>query len=430
MFCNKCGNKVNSNQKFCSKCGNEIKQLKKFCNKCGTQVSSSQKFCNKCGNKLLDNVEKTINTHLNYNNTKKEKKKITIVLPISIILSVLVFILLVIVGIYFIISNTKSSYYFDDIEIGQAQINQSDTKTSGSNISSKGKYRTDIITDNTYSGISVKNKSDAHKLIVQDSVNQKQSNYPKEIIEIENEIIQKYSITAVNLKEMDVEFAKELENVLDKIYKEYPNARKHLTNLTLIDSNNTDANVIAQFMPIFVFGTSNTSTSRPWVIKTQVQLNSRYFLNPEKLEKDAKSGSKSGHFPPNATKYSALAHELGHYLSFIAVINYYSTDSIVTVEDGNFQNYYNLSNDYWNMIFSKKMLDEAYQNYIKDNGNIDFDKWRGQISMYALAKSDDGEYLYDETVAEAFHDVYLNGNNASVPSKYIVEVLKKYVESR
>ena len=74
------------------------------------------------------------------------------------------------------------------------------------------------------------------------------------------------------------------------------------------------------------------------------------------------------------------------------------------------------------------MLDEAYQNYIADNGNINFDEWRGQISEYALAKDDSGEYIYDETIAEAFHDVYLNGEDANIVSKYIVEVLKKYIE--
>ena len=73
------------------------------------------------------------------------------------------------------------------------------------------------------------------------------------------------------------------------------------------------------------------------------------------------------------------------------------------------------------------MLEEAYQNYLSSNQSIGFDEWRGQISEYALAKDATGNYIYDETVAEAFHDVYLNGNNANIASKYIVEVLKKYI---
>ena len=35
------------------------------------------------------------------------------------------------------------------------------------------------------------------------------------------------------------------------------------------------------------------------------------------------------------------------------------------------------------------------------------------------------EIIYDETIAEAFHDVYLNGDNATPASIYIVRVLKQ-----
>ena len=98
------------------------------------------------------------------------------------------------------------------------------------------------------------------------------------------------------------------------------------------------------------------------------------------------------------------------------------------LEDEKLDAYYNIYRDFKESTFSKKMLDEAYKNYVKDYNDIDFDIWRGKISQYALAKDDSGDYLYDETVAEAFHDVYLNGNQASIPSKYIVDVLKKYIE--
>ena len=57
---------------------------------------------------------------------------------------------------------------------------------------------------------------------------------------------------------MDVEFAKELENVIKKIYEEYPGARGYLTNLTLTNLDMSQSGVIALFMPIFTFGTSNT----------------------------------------------------------------------------------------------------------------------------------------------------------------------------
>ena len=73
---------------------------------------------------------------------------------------------------------------------------------------------------------------------------------------------------------------------------------------------------------------------------------------------------------------------------------------------------------------------EAFQKYKKDtNSTLNLDEWRGTISNYALAKDNSGEYIYDETIAESFHDVYLNGDNASDASKYVVSVLKEKLGS-
>lgn len=398
-----------------------------FCNKCGNEIDQNQKFCNKCGNRLIYNApinNEESNNNYNYN-TNVNKRNIAI----SILITILIIVLIIGVFVYFIISNNnKNNYYFSESNIENTDIEQTPVIQASTTSGSKTrKYSTAIITDNVYSGISVKSIDDARKLINQDSINQKKSDYPKEIMDIENEIINKYSITAVNLKEMDVEFAKELESVIKKIYEDYPGARGYLTNLTLTNLDMSQSGVIALFMPIFTFGTSNTTTTRPWVIKTQVQLNAKYFLNPERIDVAVETSSKAGHFPKNATKYSPVAHEFGHYLSFIALLNHYSTNSILVIEDNQIQNYYDIYKDFGNGTFSKKILEEAYQNYLSSNQSIGFDEWRGQISEYALAKDATGNYIYDETVAEAFHDVYLNGNNANIASKYIVEVLKKYI---
>lgn len=388
-----------------------------YCNKCGNKINPNQQYCNRCGNRILYSEKNNSNEGI-YDSTKYDIARNMGNNNVNTIIIIAIVFMVVMLMVILIKSDNNNNYYFNNEQTGQ----------SNTNLTITGKYKTAIITDNVYSGISVKNIEDANKLISQDSVNQKQSNYSKEIIDIENDIIQKYSITAVNLKEMDVDFAKELENVIKNIYTEYPNARGYLTNLTLTNLDMSQYNVIALFRPIFVFGTSDTNTTRPWVIKTQVQLNAKYFLNPKKIEATVETSSKSGHFPKNATKYSPVAHEFGHYLSFIALLNHYNTESIVVVNDNQMQSYYNIFKNFGDGTFSKVMLDEAYENYKKDNEYIDFDKWRGQISEYALAKDNAGNYIYDETIAEAFHDVYLNNNNANKVSKYIVEVLKKYIE--
>ena len=386
-----------------------------YCNNCGNKVDINQKYCNKCGNFLSYNISST-------NKKIQFKKRNSLIISIVIVIIVIVIILRLFDGIINLVKG--QDYYFptegNTNETQQGNVEPVENK--------KGKYKTAIITDNVYSGISVNSIQDAKKLIVEDSVNQKQSDYPKEIIDAENSIINKYGITAVNLREMDKEYVEELEKVVGRIYSDFPSARGYLTNLTLTNIDMRQAGIIALFMPSFIFGTSDTDTSRPWVIKSQIQLNAKFFLNPEKIDISVETSSKSGHFPPNATRYSPLAHEFGHYLSFIALLNNYYTNSLIIIEDNKLQNYYDIMHDFSKGTFSKKMLDEAYQNYLKDNSYIDFDKWRGNISNYALSKDEQGDYIYDETIAEAFHDTYLNGNNANKVSKYIVDVLKKYLE--
>lgn len=400
---------------FCSKCGNVIEKNATYCNKCGFNLKSDNNIQNIPVNDPLNN-----NLFL-----VKRNNKNMVLIGIGGGVGVVVIILLFVL----IFGNFKTNYYFSDnsyTDDTEAVTNNSPNNSSNTDNIKKSKGTTVIISDNVYNGVSISNIADANKLISKDSTDQK-NKCPKEILKVENEMISKYGITAVNLCEMDIDFAKELESVFGVIYEEYPEARGHITNLTLRNTSMiTDAGVIAAFMPVFNFATSNTSTTYPWIIKTQILLSSTYFLNKSKLEASVNDGSSSGHFPPNSTLYSPVAHELGHYLSFLAMMNNYDMNSILLVDSNNINTFYKIYDDFAKGNFSLEILKEAYNNYIKDINNIlEFDEWRGTISQYALAKNNNGEYIYDETIAEAFHDVYLNSSNASDASKYIVAVLKQ-----
>ena len=399
-----------------------------FCNKCGNKVELNQQYCNKCGNRLSYNIQnKELNEdNFEYYDSNNFDSRKSIRIPI-IILVIAIILISVMVLCFFKLNN--NNYYFNN-EIGKVQESKPDTiEQSQQTTKVTGKYETDIVTNNTYEKVSLENFEDVKKLIRKDSVDQKKSNYPKEILKIEDDIIGKYSITAVNLKEMDTQFAKELEDVINEIYTYFPTTKGYLTNLTLTNLDTSQAKVIALFMPVFPFASSNTETTSPWGIKTQIQLNAKYFLNPDSMTAAINASSKAGHFPKNATKYSSVAHELGHYLSFIALLKQENIDSIMLLDEQNQEKFFNMIEDWGEGTFSKKILNEAYTSYVKDNGDIDFDEWRGQISKYALAKNESGNYIYDETVAEAFHDFYLNKQNANNVSKYIVRVLKKYIEN-
>lgn len=295
---------------------------------------------------------------------------------------------------------------------------------SGQKGGSSSEGVTAIVYDNQYLGqFTLKGLDDVYELIRVDSEKQK-NNCPAKVVEIEEEIIDKYGIVAVNLCEMDEDFALEIKNVIKYIYDYFPDARFYLTNLTLANVGE-DSSFIAAFMPIFTFSTSNQNTGYPVATKTQIILNAKYFLNSAKLKNSVSYGAKSGYFPKNATRSSSVVHEFGHYLSYVALLNYYSTGKLNFVRASQTSVLYDVYDDFNAGNFSKLLLEEAYDIYKKNTGSTDsFYEFRASISQYAVAKDSNGYYIYDETIAEAFHDYYLNGTDAAPASLVIVDVLK------
>lgn len=470
MFCNKCGDKVEANETYCNKCGNflgngqpaapqvpttpyvaqqhpvgqpqqvmqptmpQVQQVPQQQPQTMQQVPQ-QTFNNNVNNNdnsqmFVGNV-RSLNAqmmNMNYNqqptnqnqmnvnynqqtpNNNQTKKKAKSVM-LGFVIGAVVFGALAFV----ILTTFQDSVYLSD-DTYKEETEEKEKKTS--------KTKTVIVYDNKYTGMNISTKDDANKLIVKDSVDQKGA-CPKEIKAIEEDIIKNYGITAVNLCEMETDFAKEVGNVFKIIYDTFPDAKGYLTNLTLVNAP-ISSGYIAAFQPIFTFATSDTDSTYPWVLKTQIYLNTSYFLNKDRLKSSVESGSASGHFPPNATIYSPVAHEMGHYLSFLAMMNNYNVDSILLIQDSDTDVLYKLIEDFGKGTFSLTMITEAYNNFKKEVGtSLNLDDWRATISSYAVAKDNSGNYIYDETVAEAFHDVYLNGDKAAQASKYVVAVLKE-----
>ncbi len=378
------------------------------CPKCDTTIQKSYKHCPHCG--------------LSFQNYYKKNKRLAILGFVSSFLCCILFFLV------FSLNAKETSYFFreNQLEMKENRIPLSDSlcQLETGTVSNSGGTVTAIISDNTYECEQINSEDLAIELIQEDSTSQK-SICPLEIQKVENELIEKYGITAVNLCEMDVGFAQELEKVFAKIYEEYPSTRGYLTNITLKNESLTRSGVIASFLPIFTFANIHSSQYQ-LVIKTQMFLSSSYFLNPERLKSSTSDASNSGHFPPNASIYSPVAHEMGHYLSFIALLKSYDVDSILLIDSNHYHLLSQIGVASKSGEFAKQLLEEAYQQYIQDTSDtIDFDTWRSTISEYAVARDNGGQYIYDETIAEAFHDVYLNGSNAKAASQYIVTILKR-----
>ena len=342
---------------------------------------------------------------------------------------IIITIWVLVIGLIFNISGVD--YYFDESgnQVGDNTATSGIDYSGYDGVSKSGQEgttsalgKTKIVYDNQYFKMfTLHGIGDVYEVIRTDSLKQKQG-CPANIINIENQIINNYGIVAVNLCEMDEEFANEIKNVVAYIYNNYPTARNYLTNITLANVA-SGSSYMAAFMPIFTFVTSDTGSGYPVGSKTQIILNANYYLNLSKINNSVSYGSKSGYFPPNATRSSTVAHEFGHYLSYVALLNYYQSSKLNYVTTGQASKLYNVYDDFNTGNFSRILLEEAYEEYIKVYGNnLTFLGFRESISKYAVAKDNTGSYIYDETIAEAFHDCYINGNNAKPASRMIMIV--------
>ena len=382
-----------------------------YCNNCGYNNPDNTSFCNKCGRPLtsinsISNItqEERIKREKNKKEIDSSKKRNKI--------SVLVGCLLAIITIVVIIYYSHNNIHFFNYET--TSIVRDSVMTN----------KTIVETDNIYSNVDIQTVEDAINLIKEDSSKQKDS-CPGNIRTIEDKMIKDFDITSVNLCEMSYSLASELYNTMSTIYAMFPSIKGNITNISIGNFDSRKYGVIAFYQPLFPFAQSKDYKQ---VYKMRVILNARYYLNENLLSETVHQSSLSGYFPSNANKTSPLAHELGHYISFYAMRKNNKIDqSLLYKKDDN--NYYLLVDKYDSSEFSKDMLDEAYTLYLfEGNEKIDFDEWRATISNYAVTKNESGKDLYDETIAEAFHDVYLNKDNAKPASKYIVRILKKYVE--
>ena len=361
-----------------------------YCKRCNNKLTLHDKYCKNCG----------FPNRIKYDLLK------------SLITTAIIMIVVFLISYHF----TNSFYHADTSNIKETTISKNKPLSP---------YETIISVDRTYHGIKIKNEKDAKGIIELDSTSQKKT-CSKEITNLENNLIKKYNLTAIKLCEMNYSSAKELEDVIKYIYNNFPETRGYLSNITLKNMTTDDNTTIASFLPTFQFATAKSVSTYPWVYKTQIFLNSAFFLNEEKLESTVLASSYTGHFPKNSNKHSPVAHEMGHFLSFVTLMKHYKLDNIIKVNRTNQKTLVEVIKNYNIGTYSKELLTESYNDYLKDgNAKISFDTWRMTISGYALAKDNNGNYIYDETIAEAFHDVYLNGKNANVASIYIVNKLKE-----
>lgn len=294
-----------------------------------------------------------------------------------------------------------------DSEIEEANINSSTDKKS-----------TVIEYDITYTK-NVSSLQQAIYEIQQEGKKQRQKYNNTNIKKIETEMEEKYGILAVNLGEMDIETANSINEAFDYVYKQFPELKGSITNLTLANITNLENDALA-LVDDFVFISSQKSVEYPIVVKHEMLLSAREFLNTTRMKNTINFYVQNGHWQEGSNVKSVITHELCHTIIDLIKANKYELDSIFYIDESNSEAYkkYLLEDNENTQDTAKEIVTQAFEKCDKD---ISFDEFLNSISGYAISKyNKSGNYRYEEICAEAYADYYLNGEKSSYSSRLVL----------
>ncbi len=290
-------------------------------------------------------------------------------------------------------------------------------------------YNTSAIkTDNKYDKIEINTYEDAISFIKKDF--QKQTficREDNELFKIEDELEKNYQIPNVVFCDMPYEEASKIKKVIDRMYFLFPNIEGALTNITI---TNASHEYIARFQPMYQFvNIEEDITKYNKVNKTQILLNSYYFLNEEMLDNSIQSTVGENWYVEDATWESSIAHEIGHYISFVLLLKENKLANITLVNSSNYQSITNVLNSFEKGNYQQDILNTALNNYnTRYNTKLDLTEFALTISRYASEKDDNGNLIYDEIIAEAIHDYYLHDDNMQSSSAEIIKIIKEMLK--
>ena len=375
----------------------EIEKDDNFCYKCGHWTAKGFSFI---GNK--DNIE----TIMNGNALKKENN-------FSVMVSIASFVFIS----FFIISIIRGNDLYKPFFYLKRKVN---SYIYGYNVSI-------LNTNNTYSDKIINNYDEALNLIIEDLDNQSwKCSHEIETSQYEYEIQNKLSIPIVSFCDATDNISKKITSVIEEMYNLFPNISGALTNISITNAS-TNKEYIARFQPMFQFVNTNEDiTKYNKVNKTQILLNSYYFLNEDIMNEPISSVVGNGWYVNDATWESTIAHELGHYISFTMFLRQNNLNNITFVTEENEEKINNVMNDFDTGEFSLSIIYKALENYNnKYNLNLNIEHFALTISKYAGVKDKNDNLIADETIAEAIHDYYLHKENMKNSSYEIIQIIKQ-----
>lgn len=380
------------------------------CIHCEVEIESDDNFCWKCGHwtakgySFLKN-EENVKMIMNGDAVKQDER-------FSILISLL--------GIGFILFTAMMFIRGDDLFKPFIYLKKQATNYIYG-------YNTSIIkTDNKYSNENINTYDNAIELIKKDFDEQSWlCENDIEISRVEYELQENFSIPSVSFCDAPYDVTLKLKDVISKMYSLFPNIQGALTNITITNASSS-SEYIAYFQPLYQFVNINEDINLfNKVNKTQILLNSYYFLNKEMLESNLENVVGENWYVNGATWESTIAHELGHYISFVILLKENGMSNITFETPTSQTQIQNIIEIFNNGIQSDQIVNEALLNFnSKYNLNYDIDTFASTISKYASSKDKKGNIIADETIAEAIHDYYLHWNSMKNSSREIVNVIK------
>ena len=294
-------------------------------------------------------------------------------------------------------------------------------------------YNTSIIkTDNKYQNRPIENYDDAIAIIKKDFQDQEYICNPNlELSKIEYELENDYAIPKVSFCDMDMEEAQKIQTVIKTMYNLFPNIKGSLTNITITNAP-TKSEYIARFQPMYQFVNINEDLHKyNKVNKTQILLNSYYFLNAEILAKPISEIVKNNWYVTDATWESTIAHEIGHYISFVIFLKENNLANITLETSENSKQINDVVKTFTSNQFSLDIISLALTNFNqKYHQNLNINEFAKSISAYAGDVDQNNNLVADEVIAEAVHDYYLHRDNMQKSSREIINILKEKLGSR
>lgn len=335
----------------------------------------------------------------------------------------------VILGMVWLIAMFGMAYYFLGTKknvVSQSLPKEATTKEWSIDSLKEG-VTTAVDTDTRYKAL-VASKEDAEECIREYGKKQREKYSNPEVTEMELQMEQDYDIFAVNLGEIDVETAKDIERAFSYMYEEYPMLRGTLTNVSLGNFENTESGKIA-VTQCNEFVINQEFAVCPYVIKHEIILGAGSFLNRKNLLKECEEMEKTGHWPKNMDISALVVHELGHQVLNIIAMQEFGLTTPYYITEDNQDAYSMYLTDLLsaNQTVPKKVLETAFAKW-QENHEGDYEAFCAEISDYAIGKQPDGGISYPETFAEGIADYYLNGENVADASKVICEVAKEMGE--